>query len=260
MFCQSLKTTSQAKDVFDMIKEFFLKHQIHLDKIGSICTDGAPATLGNRSGFAALLRKEIPNLKSTHCFLHRHSLAAKTLPLKLKKALQICVKVVNTIRGRALNHRLFCKELGKEHTMLLYYTKVRWLSRGRVLSRLFELRDEIKEFLCKVGNEMAEYFETTKFIQNLAYLADVFTALNELNRSLQGQGIGVIHACEKLSAFKEKLQLWIRRVKQGNFVNFPSLQETLKESASLHPDLVSTIAEHLQILSTAFDGYFSCGE
>ena len=107
---------------------------------------------------------------------------------------------------------------------------------------------------------MAKYFETIEFIQNLAYLADVFTALNELNRSLQGQGISVIHACEKLSAFKEKLQLWIRRVKQGNFVNFPSLQEILKESATLHPDLVSTIAEHLQILSTAFDGYFSCGE
>ena len=263
LFCQSLKTTSQAKDVFDMIKEFFLKHKIHLDKIGSICTDGTPAMLGNRSGFAALLRKEIPNLKSTHCFLHRHALAAKTLPLKLKKALQICVKVVNTIRGRALNHRLFrlfCEELGKEHTVLLYHTEVRWLSRGRVLSRLFELRDEIKEFLCTMGNEMAEYFETTEFIQNLAYLADVFTALNELNRSLQGQGISVIHACDKLSAFKEKLQLWIRRVKQGNFVNFPSLQETLKESATLHTDLVSTIAEHLQILSTAFDGYFSCGE
>ena len=104
LFCQSLKTTSQGKDVFDMIKEFFLKHQIHLDKIGSICTDGAPAMLGNCSGFAALLRKEIPNLKSTHCFFHRHALAAKTLPLKVKKALQICVKVVNTIRGGALNH------------------------------------------------------------------------------------------------------------------------------------------------------------
>ena len=240
-----------------------MKHQLHLDQIGSICTDGAPAILSNRSGFAALLRKEIPNLKITHCFLHRHALAAKTLPLKLKKALETCVKVVNTICGRALNHRLFqlfCKELGKEQTVLLYYTEVRWVAHGCVLSHLFELRDKIKEFLCKMRNEMAEYFEDPEFIQNLAYLADVFTALNELNRSLQGQGIKVIHACEKLSAFKEKLQLCIRRVKKGNLVNFSSLQETLEESASLHPPLVSTIAEHLQILSTAFDGYFSCGE
>ena len=136
LFCQSLKITSPAKDVFDMIKEFFLKHQIHLDKIGSICTRGAPTMLGNRSGFAALLRKDIPNLKSTHCFLHRHALAAKTLPFKLKKALQIFVKVVNTNHGRTLNHRLlrsFCEELGKEQTVLLYHTEIKWLSHGRVL-------------------------------------------------------------------------------------------------------------------------------
>ena len=87
-----------------------------------------------------------------------------------------------------------------------------------------------------MGNEMAEYFEDPEFIQNLTYLANVFTALNELNRSLQGQGISVIHACEKLSAFKKKLQLYIRRVKKRNLVNFPSLQETLEESAScIHP-------------------------
>jgi len=146
--------------------------------------------LGNRSGFAALLKKEITNLKITHCFLHRHALAAKTLPPDLRKILEISVKVVNMIRGRALNHRLFqsfCEEVGKEHTVLLYHTEVRWLSRGRVLSRLFELRDEIQQFLREAGHELAEYFDDPEFVQALAYLADVFTALNELNRSLQGR-------------------------------------------------------------------------
>ena len=92
LFCQSLETTTKAKDVFD-IKEFFIKHQLHLDKIGSICTDGAPIMLGNHSGFAALLRKEILSLKITHCFLHRHALAAKTLPLKLKKAWKFALRL-----------------------------------------------------------------------------------------------------------------------------------------------------------------------
>ena len=95
LFCHSQKTTSKAIDVFSMIKEFFTRYQLHLDRIGSICTYGAPTMLGNRSGFAALMRKEIPNLKITHCFLHRHSLAAKTLPPDLKKTLDVCVKVVN---------------------------------------------------------------------------------------------------------------------------------------------------------------------
>ncbi|XP_076315070.1 protein FAM200C-like [Tachypleus tridentatus] len=125
---ESTDTTAQAIDVLNKIQEFFSRNELHLDKIGSICTDGAPAMLGNRSGFAALMRKEVPNLKITHCFLHRHSLAAKTLPPDLKKTLDICVKVVNFIRSRALNHRLFqslCEEMGQEHTVLLYHTEVR---------------------------------------------------------------------------------------------------------------------------------------
>ena len=96
LFCQSLKTTSQAEDAFHTIKDLFTKHQFSLDRIGSICTDEAPAMLGNRLGFATLLRKEISNLKFTHSFLYRHALVAKTLPPDSRKTLQISVKVVNS--------------------------------------------------------------------------------------------------------------------------------------------------------------------
>ena len=109
-----------------MITEFFTNQQLHLDVIGSICTDGAPAVLGNRLGFAALMRKEIPNQKVTRCLLRRHAPAARKLPLNLKKTLDGAVKVVNMIRERALNHRVFlslCEEIGKEdHTT--YYAFV----------------------------------------------------------------------------------------------------------------------------------------
>ena len=43
--------------------------------------DGAPVMLGNKFGFAALVKKEAPNVTVTHCMLHRHALAAKSLPL-----------------------------------------------------------------------------------------------------------------------------------------------------------------------------------
>ena len=56
--------------------------------IGSVCTDGAPAMLCNRSGFAAMLKKKIPELKVTHCLLHQLALAFKILPLCLKDALK----------------------------------------------------------------------------------------------------------------------------------------------------------------------------
>ena len=173
------------------------------------------------------------------------------------------MEVLNTIRSPALNHRLFqsfCEEVGKKHTVLLYCTEVKRLSRGRVLSRLFELQDEIQQFLREAGHELAGYFDKPEFIQVLAYLVDIFTALNQLNRSLQGREISILVACEKLSAFKEKLLLWIRHIKKGNWVNFLSLEETLTEDAFLHLHFASKFVEHLPLLCTSFDSYFSYGD
>jgi len=100
--------------------------------------------LGKSSGFTALIKKEIPDIIITHCFLHRHSLASKFLPTNLKEVMTTAVKVVNFIKVRALHHRLFkvlCQEMGSEHEVLLYYTEVLWLSRGQVMKHLYELRE-----------------------------------------------------------------------------------------------------------------------
>ena len=64
--------------------------------------------------------------------------------------MSIVVRSVNFIRGYALNHRLFqvfCKETGAEHSVLLFHTEFRWLSRGRVLTRVMDLHEEIAQFL-----------------------------------------------------------------------------------------------------------------
>jgi hypothetical protein len=51
----------------------------------------------------------------------------------LKTVLAEAVKVVNFIKSRATNSRLFlilCNEMGSEHDKLLLHTEVRWLLRG----------------------------------------------------------------------------------------------------------------------------------
>jgi len=80
LFCEELKTTTKAKDVFQFVKDFFAKCELNIQSIGFVCTDGAPAVLGNKSGFSTLMQQEIQHLQGTHCFLHRHALASKTLP------------------------------------------------------------------------------------------------------------------------------------------------------------------------------------
>ena len=150
LFCESLQTTATASDVISLIKAFFEKHDIPLEKIGFVCTDGASTMLGCKSGFVTLLKETNPNLVIIHCILHRYALMSKTLPDNLKEVMDSAVHIVNFIRGRATNHRLFkhlCKEMGTEHTVLLFHTNVRWLSGGKVFNRLFELRYEVLPFL-----------------------------------------------------------------------------------------------------------------
>ena len=231
LFCERLLETTKAIDVLQLVKAFFTKHGLNLQMCGSICTDGAPAMLGNRSGFAALMKKEVPNIIVTHCILHRHALVSKCLPAELKNVMSIVVRSVNFI----LNHRLFqafCQEIGSEHSVLLFYTEVRWLS------RVMELHEEIAQFLQEKSNELADNFKPQQFILSLAYLADMFTHLNELNISMQGSGGNIMTANQKLSAFIHKLPVWKRRVENCNFANFPNLDSIFVDNQEDIPVLI----------------------
>ena len=145
--------------------------------------------IGKKSGFAALLKKKVPDIIVKHCFLHRHALAAKILPPNLKDVLSICVRVVNFIRGRPVHHRLlklFCEEMGSEHQVLLFHTEARWLSSGKILTRMAELKDEIAIFLREYQSNFADKLEDKVFFLSLCYLADIFSHLNDLNMFMQG--------------------------------------------------------------------------
>jgi hypothetical protein len=96
----------------------------------------------------------------THCIIHREALATKKIALELNKVLKEAVTVVNFIRSRVLNSRLFsklCKAMGSDNDKLIFHAKVRWLLRGRVLQRLVELK-EVKLFLMEENPTLAGLF------------------------------------------------------------------------------------------------------
>ena len=99
--------------------------------------------LGVRSGFQALVKEKNGDCIFMHCIIHRQDLACRTLPPAMKTVLDAMVKAVNHINRSALNTRLLkllFQDMDSTHENLQFYTAVRWLSRGNVVSRVFNLR------------------------------------------------------------------------------------------------------------------------
>jgi hypothetical protein len=57
----------------------------------------------------------------------------------------------------------------------------------------------------------------------LAYLADIFRHLNQLNKLLQSGGENIRTSSDKILGFKRKLNLWKDHVGQGNLYMFELL-------------------------------------
>ena len=146
---------------------------------------------GTIKGFVTLAKEKNPNMKWTHCIIHREALASKRMSPQLHDVLNCNIKVINFIKSRPSNSRLFrllCEKMEAEHTQLLLHTEVLWLSRGRILNRLFKLRTEVC-MICKEHNSLySESFENVGWLAKLCYLAEIFDKLDELNVGLQGKG------------------------------------------------------------------------
>ena len=139
--------------------------------------------------------------------MHRHALATKTFTPKLEEVLKIVVEYVNYVRNNAMKYRIFkklCNEMSFEFKVLLYYSNVWWLSPGKMLNQVFTLLVELAVLLREHQHCHADCFENSEFILVLAYMADIFDALNNLNQHMQGGRVNIIEAEEYLKAFQQK--------------------------------------------------------
>lgn len=259
--CLALQTNATGIRVFEALDDLIVtKCGFSWDWCVSVCTDGAAAMTGRKSGVIAYLKEKNENIETLHCMIHRQALAAKHLSPSLKDALDTAVTAVNLIKARALQSRLFaqlCEEVGARHKGLLLHSEVRWLSRGKVLARVFELRAEINSFFLPTREDLAKNFVEFEFLCRLAYLADIFYLLNELNLKLQGYDSNIFGANDKIKAFLKKLEHWEEAVGKGQFGSFPTLDEFLVEKKEpVSGETQNEIREHLNHLQQSFLKYF----
>lgn len=119
------------------------------------------------------------------------------------------ISTVNFIRLSALRNcqfQDFLKEIETEYPDIPYFTVVRWLSRGKVLSRFFELRNEIEIFLFD-NNRPLPLLTDSEWVWKLAFLMDITKYMNDFNvfnLKLQGNDVLICDVNTLVKAFRQK--------------------------------------------------------
>lgn len=122
------------------------------EKLENVSTDECPSVAGKKEkGLVHRLREKVsveyPNrsILFIHCIIHQSVLCKNVLDLG--HVTSVVIAIVNYIRSSKLQHRQFRKllsDIDAPYSDVPYYAKVRWLSIGEVLSRVYVLLPENK--------------------------------------------------------------------------------------------------------------------
>ncbi|KII61363.1 hypothetical protein RF11_12777 [Thelohanellus kitauei] len=207
----SLNSTTKWSDLSETLKALGEKNNIEWGKFVSICTDGAPVTMGSKSECLTLLEQFTgrPILKY-HYILHQEALCRKTL--NLKNVMDVVVRCVSKIRSSDLNRRENEENYG-------YIVKLNGFQKEKYFF-LFET-DEIQT--------EREYILIDDWLNDLAFMVDIISHLNSFNERLQRKDKLFKNLFDEVYAFKMKLRLFIRQFTKRFIDALPTLEERLLE-------------------------------
>ena len=134
--------------------------------------------------------------------------------------------MANKIKRSALATRLFktmYEDMSEDQVNLLYYSPIRWLSRGKMLARLYNLRKPICAFFEGGNNDSTfnQVLNDDKSIQTLAYLSYILEDINRLNTNLQKRENNFIYMNDYVLKFLTITNLHIQNTKKNIFPSFP---------------------------------------
>ena len=231
-------TSCTAPAIVEAITQFYSKHELDLQRMVMLTSDGASVMLGRHNGVAALLRRKIPHLTEQHCVAHREDLgiddAWKDVPL-MREVETLLRSVYNMFSRSAVKKGKFealAEVLDQDTLSFRPLNEVRWLSRNQAVNAVLRNYTVLEEY-CKTaysddGDPVAKYcykkLSDPKYKVTLTALGDVLSELAQLCLSLQKRNLTVMEGHCLARAKIEKLRLqylnnagepqWSDRVKE----------------------------------------------
>ncbi len=265
-FCEDLlgvtplQTSTRGEDIYLAIKEMLTKRGIKPKQVVSITTDGAPAMIGREKGAVARLKEDNPELIAYHCIIHQSVLCA-SLSDEHAEVMNTMMKMINFLRASSsYQHRMlreFLREVDANADDLLLHNNVRWLSKGRVLARVWSIRREVAYFLTELVSQKATQFslflENKKQMDNVAFLVDITSHLNELNLRLQGKDNSICELVTAVRSFQRKLEVFKEDL-QGDCAHFPAVQDQVQGQRDVS-SFVDFIDKLIVNFSNRFDSF-----
>ncbi|XP_075907338.1 general transcription factor II-I repeat domain-containing protein 2B-like [Nelusetta ayraudi] len=251
---RSMKGTTTGSDLFMEVNACMDTLGLKWDRLAGVTVDGCPNLTGKNVGLLKRMQDKVTEIDADqkliflHCIIHQHVLCRSVL--KIDHVIDVVAKTVNFIRARALNQRQFgslLEEHETEQRNIGYHIAVRWLSLGKVLKRVWDLKAEIREFCETKGKDIPELSDED-WMADFAFAVDVTALMNDLNTKLQGKGLFVHEMHSLVKAFMRKIQFLSSQLESNTLTHM----QTLKE--------VTPSADHLRRYSSmlgALHGEFS---
>lgn len=187
------KAQSMVVGIKQLIDDMHLNEQ----KMVGFASDGASAMVGVNEGVVAKLKRLIPHLVGVHCIAHRENLVVKDACENFVEFVYLD-KFANKIREWLGESTLRREELLEvfdafqlKHYQLLKIHGVRWLSRGKVISRLVTIMPALLSHWKE--KNVTLYTQGIKFqVQFLIhFLADVLKEIDILNLKFQDEHVDI---------------------------------------------------------------------
>ncbi|XP_070595014.1 general transcription factor II-I repeat domain-containing protein 2-like [Erythrolamprus reginae] len=230
-----MRGTTTGKDIFEAVSKCVNDMKLPWDKLTGLTTDGAPSICGEESGLVGRMREKmksencVSELIAYHSIMHQETLCGKAL--KMEHVMNTVTQIVNFIRAKGLNHcqfKFFLDEIYSELGDLPYRAEMRWISHEKVLSRFFELREDICQFMENKGKD-STVLQDEEWLCELAFLCDVTKHLTALNLQLQRRHQVITDMYDAVNAFQIKLHLWGIQMQRGNLSHFPCCQTIISQ-------------------------------